>query len=411
MCKIDSIDLSKQDITIIMKNLDKENFLEPLKSEKYKEYKRGFRNVNSLPEEKVAVFYYQEIFKKNNISVREKLSKVLQPTIEEFNKEINKILPNFNPKIENEPNAQEFKKLCITLTKKYSTDIIPIWFKLIGFKLNEIQSIIFEMQADKMKELINMQTRSSKNSEKEFNKKLQEEKERTKAKLESKSKLEQHKMNEDYNIETKKLKSQYENKITKFEEKIKEMRETNSNLENKQAEYAKRQEKIIEKADSKISELTILVDTLNEDVKKLKDDIVNSKNEEEVLRNKLKNFEGLLDLRYMEKPELITLVKEATSQDNEIRERFKSFFKNFNENEIDEKTDLLSEWNKWTSREATAIDNLLSKCISKGDLKRADLESLDEVTYTLQLRFLVSKLFIHLGYKYLTSEYWQELFL
>lgn len=106
----------------------------------------------------------------------------------------------------------------------------------------------------------------------------------------------------------------------------------------------------------------------------------------------------------------VKVIKGLGKHSIKIKDKFKQLIQKFEENENKPEYKLYEIWMEWTDDEVTILDSVLKKSMYGEVIKRSDIDDLENISENIMNRYLLSRLLLHLIYRRMSSQYWEEVF-
>lgn len=104
----------------------------------------------------------------------------------------------------------------------------------------------------------------------------------------------------------------------------------------------------------------------------------------------------------------VKIIEDLGKHSNKIKEKFKQLIQKFEEDENEPEYKLYEMWMEWTDEEVTILDSVLKKSMYEEVIKRTDLNDLEYISENIMNRYLLSRLLLHLIYRRMSSQCWEE---
>lgn len=106
----------------------------------------------------------------------------------------------------------------------------------------------------------------------------------------------------------------------------------------------------------------------------------------------------------------VKVIEDLGKHSIKIKDKFKQLIQKFEENENKPEYKLYEIWMEWTDDEVTILDSVLKKSMYGEVIKRSDIDDLENISENIMNRYLLSRLLLHLIYRRMSSQYWEEVF-
>lgn len=106
----------------------------------------------------------------------------------------------------------------------------------------------------------------------------------------------------------------------------------------------------------------------------------------------------------------VKVIEDLGKHSIKIKDKFKQLIQKFEENENKPEYKLYEIWMEWTDDEVTILDSVLKKSMYEEVIKRSDIDDLENISENIMNRYLLSRLLLHLIYRRMSSQYWEEVF-
>lgn len=106
----------------------------------------------------------------------------------------------------------------------------------------------------------------------------------------------------------------------------------------------------------------------------------------------------------------VKVIEDLGKHSIKIKDKFKQLIQKFEENENKPEYKLYEIWMEWTDDEVTILDSVLKKSMYGEVIKRSDIYDLENISENIMNRYLLSRLLLHLIYRRMSSQYWEEVF-
>ena len=104
----------------------------------------------------------------------------------------------------------------------------------------------------------------------------------------------------------------------------------------------------------------------------------------------------------------VKIIEDLGKHSNKIKEKFKQLIQKFEEDENEPEYKLYEMWMEWTDEEVTILDSVLKKSMYEEVIKKTDLNDLEYISENIMNRYLLSRLLLHLIYRRMSSQCWEE---
>lgn len=104
----------------------------------------------------------------------------------------------------------------------------------------------------------------------------------------------------------------------------------------------------------------------------------------------------------------VKIIEDLGKHSIQIKDKFKQLIQKFEENENKPEYKLYEMWMEWTDDEVTILDSVLKKSMHEEVIKRSDINDLEDVSENIMNRYLLSRLLLHLIYRRMSSQCWEE---
>lgn len=160
----------------------------------------------------------------------------------------------------------------------------------------------------------------------------------------------------------------------------------------------------------------LVIDMLRSDVKELENKIAQKNKTILMLDNITKQLQLELDegnreigyFREITEEDLSLIIKDVFDHSHKMKEKFKNIVKEFEENGQHAQDSLYEMWMNWTDEEVTIIDRVLKKSMYDEVVTRDDVNDLEKLSENIMHRHLLSRLVLHLIYRRMSSQCFEE---
>lgn len=106
----------------------------------------------------------------------------------------------------------------------------------------------------------------------------------------------------------------------------------------------------------------------------------------------------------------VKIIENLGKHSVKIKDKFKQLIEKFEANENKPEYKLYEIWMEWTDDEVTILDSVLKKSMYEEVIKRSDIDELEYISENIMNRYLLSRLLLHLIYRRMSSQCWEEVF-
>jgi len=171
-------------------------------------------------------------------------------------------------------------------------------------------------------------------------------------------------------------------------------------------EKSEKLEKIVDGLKITIKQKEEINRNYKNDIERVVKIIENKDNQIIELSDKLAKLQGLKIGDCIDKETISNII--TSISELEGKEKLKEYYESYKNNNED--GCVKDIWHKWIYYEKLIIDEFMDIILYEKKLTASDIEKLDDITYSLQLRIILIKLLESISYKYLSMQKYNEVF-